>query len=196
MGRRGNTFQVDVMALRRASPVLNDDLSRDGSVFTAGPGEPVLLTDADPGAMEVILNIVHARFDRVPEFPDVILLYNITIVAEQLKMLNVLRPWANSWAGILDDGPALESLQNGARGIYVEDLQRLSSFFHLRKITEFVKWFVSVVARTEKSPGGHLLCSSPDGADKVLWRHALGRNSVRLIITSKSFFHHLLPFAH
>ncbi|KAI0977538.1 hypothetical protein F4678DRAFT_477564 [Xylaria arbuscula] len=51
----------------------------------------------DPKPMALLLNIIHSRFDQVPDYISIQDLYNICILTDKRAMTHVLRPWARGW---------------------------------------------------------------------------------------------------
>ncbi|KAI5922765.1 hypothetical protein F4810DRAFT_701641 [Camillea tinctor] len=61
----------------------------------------VKLPEDDPKSMELLLNIVHGRFEFVPEHEARIPvddLYNLCVLADKYDMVHMLRPWARGWS--------------------------------------------------------------------------------------------------
>ncbi|KAK0638537.1 hypothetical protein B0T16DRAFT_462308 [Cercophora newfieldiana] len=63
----------------------------------------VKLPEDDAGGAEVLLDIVHTRFQRVPLTPEATSLYNLLVFADKYDMRRLLLPWADRWASHLAD---------------------------------------------------------------------------------------------
>lgn len=181
-------YVVDASALRRSSGLFNEVYGGDGGGFDQMP--PTLdFPDVDTAAMEVLLNIVHAKFIKVPEKPDLTLLCNIVLMADRFEMLHVLRPWAQRWADMTDDTDAWKSEQEDAPNI--EDLQRITCAYHLNRGAELMRWLLPVILKTSKSDDedGWLMYASPSpkgGQCLLPWRSAIPDNTSRIVLTSES----------
>ncbi|KAJ3573921.1 hypothetical protein NPX13_g4533 [Xylaria arbuscula] len=60
----------------------------------------VELPEDHPGAMELLFNIIHGRFDTIPRYNekiDVDVLYNISVITDKYDMAHILQPWARGW---------------------------------------------------------------------------------------------------
>ncbi|KAI0969669.1 hypothetical protein F4678DRAFT_480846 [Xylaria arbuscula] len=101
------SFTVCSKALARASPFWDKLLY---GVFREGKRRStqddnsewtIDLPEDDPEAMEVLLNIIHGRFDAVPKYhknsaiPDI---YEISVITDKYHMTHMIRPWARKWA--------------------------------------------------------------------------------------------------
>lgn len=99
-------FVVDSKILARASPAWKKLLDTEGKKLeqTRGGGklERVLkLPDDNNSAMEIFLNIVHGRFDRVSgydEFVYCVYFYSLCVLTHKYDMTRILRPWAKGWS--------------------------------------------------------------------------------------------------
>ncbi|KAK8232572.1 hypothetical protein HDK77DRAFT_498648 [Phyllosticta capitalensis] len=63
---------------------------------TSGDWE-IELPEDDPAALAVLLNIVHLRFDLVPDELGFALLLQITVLTDKYDITRLIRPWATSW---------------------------------------------------------------------------------------------------
>jgi hypothetical protein len=61
----------------------------------------VCLPDDEPSAMQVILDIVHGNFDKVPVTPWALDLYHVVVIADKYHMFRCLRPWAAHWRRVV-----------------------------------------------------------------------------------------------
>ncbi|CAN8101150.1 unnamed protein product [Discula destructiva] len=190
VGENCKEFVVDASALRRSSSVFSDRiiLSKDASL---APGAPRILElpDVEPAAMEVLLNMVHARFISVPDKPDLKLLHSVVLLADRYEMTNLLQPWAQGWAQgwahMTTETYAAKLEQQGAPNI--EDLQRITCLYYLRSLPELVICFLQVVVATAKSDSGRLVYTSsqPDGRQRqLLWKDGIPHNTAKLFLTS------------
>ncbi len=93
-------YQVCSRTLSRSSPVWKAMLYRP---FMEGKPEDkdaewvVTLPEDSTAAFEVILGILHVQFERVPKYPSLALLFQITIATDKYDLTHILRPWSNSW---------------------------------------------------------------------------------------------------
>ncbi|OLN88258.1 hypothetical protein CCHL11_00241 [Colletotrichum chlorophyti] len=93
-------FVVCSRALGRSSPVLKTMLF--GGFAESRPAENggewiVDLPEDATEAMEIVLNIVHGRFNLVPEKLTLMRLYDVLTITEKYDMTVIARPWARSW---------------------------------------------------------------------------------------------------
>ncbi|KAF6829363.1 hypothetical protein CPLU01_08005 [Colletotrichum plurivorum] len=93
-------FVVCSRALGRSSPVLKTMLF--GGFAESRPAEDggewsVDLPEDATEAMEIVLNIVHGRFNLVPEKLSLSRLYDVLTITEKYDMTVITRPWARSW---------------------------------------------------------------------------------------------------
>lgn len=123
-------FNASSRALARASPVFDKMLygnfaesksKDDGNCWTVD-----LPTDS-PSAVEILLNITHARFQLVPRTPSIDELYDLTVLTDFYDATASLAPWADSWMSTireLPDDPGLTpkllwvSWQLGRAGLF------------------------------------------------------------------------------
>ncbi|KAJ3577469.1 hypothetical protein NPX13_g3099 [Xylaria arbuscula] len=63
----------------------------------SGSEQTIKLYKDDPKPIALLLNIVHSRFDQVPNYISIQDLYNISILTDKYAMTHVLRPWARGW---------------------------------------------------------------------------------------------------
>ncbi|KAJ0325089.1 hypothetical protein COL922a_013648 [Colletotrichum nupharicola] len=61
------------------------------------------LPDDDTESMQIMLNMMHARFDWVPQSISVQELYEMLVLVDKYDALDVIRPWAQGWADALKD---------------------------------------------------------------------------------------------
>ncbi|KAI1850399.1 hypothetical protein JX266_004257 [Neoarthrinium moseri] len=101
-------FRVDSRAIARASRVFKRMLfggfAESRKPESAGESWTVRLPVDTPGAMEVILRIMHGQVHLVPMFDPLdskhgssSLVYYITILTDKYDLTTLLRPWANNW---------------------------------------------------------------------------------------------------
>ncbi|KAH8883234.1 hypothetical protein GQ53DRAFT_699818 [Thozetella sp. PMI_491] len=57
----------------------------------------VQLPEDDPTALTIILDIIHGRFDDIPQTLEVDALLNLTILTDKYDLAHLLRPWAKGW---------------------------------------------------------------------------------------------------
>ncbi|KAF4971073.1 hypothetical protein FSARC_2021 [Fusarium sarcochroum] len=90
---------VDSRALCRASTELQAVLSRSGkeNTNTNTNSWTVDLPDDDPTPFALLLNLIHARFEKIPAQVSVNQLYGICVLTSKYKMTEVLRPVAERW---------------------------------------------------------------------------------------------------
>ncbi|KAI1780741.1 hypothetical protein F4818DRAFT_435938 [Hypoxylon cercidicola] len=100
-------FVVDSKMLARASPAwkkLVDGVFAEDKKAEAQDGKPervLKLPDDNHAAMEIFLNIIHGRFDRVSgyeEFVYCVYLYSLCVLTDKYDMTRILRPWAKGWS--------------------------------------------------------------------------------------------------
>jgi hypothetical protein len=47
--------------------------------------------------MEILFNIIHSHFDRIPEVLSLQRLFKVLVVAEKYDMTQLVRPWIKDW---------------------------------------------------------------------------------------------------
>ncbi|OTA99379.1 hypothetical protein M426DRAFT_325179 [Hypoxylon sp. CI-4A] len=129
------TFVVCPKALARASPVWKKLLYggfAESIQPEKGSGEEwiVKLPEDDPKTMEIVLNIIHCRFDRVPTsvrqlmllsdnggFINIYTLYHLTVLTDKYDLSRILQPWASRWVRDLPDAdptnPTAQRIMDG-----------------------------------------------------------------------------------
>ncbi|KAI0836447.1 hypothetical protein F5Y06DRAFT_305218 [Hypoxylon sp. FL0890] len=108
------TFVVCPKTLARASPFFKR-LLYGGFAESIRPDRNIEkewnpeLPEDSPEAMEIFLNIVHSRFDKIPIFVNPILwnstttilsyrtLYQLTVLTDKYDLTRILRPWVQNW---------------------------------------------------------------------------------------------------
>ncbi|OBR09167.1 Nuclear pore protein-like protein [Colletotrichum higginsianum IMI 349063] len=97
-------YLVCSKALARASPVFAKMLygsfaeRRPSPVGAhADPDWTVYLPEDRQQPLELLLDVAHGRFDRVPDRLDVARLYQLLVVAEKYDATGMTRPWARGW---------------------------------------------------------------------------------------------------
>ncbi|GJC87636.1 hypothetical protein ColLi_10474 [Colletotrichum liriopes] len=94
------TYFVCSKALARASTVFGKMLY--GGFAESRPANTheswtVELPEDRQEPMELLLHIVHGRFDMVPEQLELTRLYQLLVVAEKYDATRITRPWARGW---------------------------------------------------------------------------------------------------
>lgn len=97
---KAKTFFVCSKALSRASTVFRKMLY--GGFAESRPSDAhqtwtVELPEDRQEPLELMLNIVHGRFDMVPEQLDLTHLYKLLVVTEKYDATAIARPWAKGW---------------------------------------------------------------------------------------------------
>jgi hypothetical protein len=96
-------FLVCARAMARASKVWDKMLfgnwAESKQKLPANTAATWLVTfpDDDPTAVELILNIIHGRFNKVPTTLPTEELYNLTILTDKYDLTWQLSPWADIW---------------------------------------------------------------------------------------------------
>lgn len=107
VGSLGAEFVVCSKTMARSSPFWKKMLYGDfaegkKSQSRGGKGEWVVKLPEDNSiAMEIILNIIHGRFDRIPGYEDFVYtthFYNLCVLTDKYDMTHILRPWARGWS--------------------------------------------------------------------------------------------------
>jgi hypothetical protein len=57
----------------------------------------VIFPEDNPISVELILNIIHGRYNKVPESLSVQELFNLTVLTDKYDLTSQLRPWAAAW---------------------------------------------------------------------------------------------------
>ncbi|TLD15578.1 uncharacterized protein PgNI_00586 [Pyricularia grisea] len=93
-----HSFQVDSHSLCRHSSVFKAMLT--GPWLESRPAEGkwiVKLPEDSPRGLEVLLNIVHGRFDLVPKTLANDHLFDVCVEADKRDMIKTLGPWTANW---------------------------------------------------------------------------------------------------
>jgi hypothetical protein len=94
-------FRVCSGTMRRASPVWKKMLfgpwkeskPSDGAWF-------VDLPDDKPWPVQILLAIIHSKFNLVYSFMTLSQLHDILVVTDKYDMISVIRPWASDWVQV------------------------------------------------------------------------------------------------
>ncbi|KAI1128335.1 hypothetical protein F5Y10DRAFT_177310 [Nemania abortiva] len=103
------TFVVCSKTLSRASRVwktlLYGGFAESKPSCNSSASEWVVnLPDDNPKAMAAILNIIHSRFESLPQTTDLINLddlYELTVLTDKYDLTTILRPWASIWMNFI-----------------------------------------------------------------------------------------------
>ncbi|KAL2266235.1 hypothetical protein VTJ83DRAFT_5587 [Remersonia thermophila] len=108
-GSAKQQFRVCSSTLRRAAPVWKAMLFGPWRESKPAAGPWIVdLPEDDPKALRVLLDILHSNFATVPETIDKISdLKKILDLTDKYDMLSRIRPWAKSWAAILQHKPSI-----------------------------------------------------------------------------------------
>ncbi|OHE93820.1 hypothetical protein CORC01_10841 [Colletotrichum orchidophilum] len=101
-------FRVCASALRRSSQVWEKMLF--GPFEESKPAFGIWLVNLpkdNPGALEIILNIIHANFPLVPNSPSLFELYEVFQLANKYDMISALQPWAVAWSNVAESDAAV-----------------------------------------------------------------------------------------
>lgn len=83
----------------------------------------------NPKAFEIVLDIIHAQFHKVPEEMTVEMLANIAVVVDDLNCRNSVSFFAKLWYSKLKDGLCHEICSNLVRIIFISSVLGLSEVF-------------------------------------------------------------------
>lgn len=61
------------------------------------------LPDDDTESVQIMLNMMHARFDWVPQRISIQDLYEMLVLPDKYDALDVVRPWARGWVDAVSD---------------------------------------------------------------------------------------------
>ncbi|KAF4827947.1 hypothetical protein CGCTS75_v007761 [Colletotrichum tropicale] len=104
VGPEQSTFKVCSRTVARASPVFMRMLH--GRFKESRPESSdwiVDLPDDDTEPMQIMLNMMHARFDWVPQRISIQGLYEMLVLVDKYDALDVIRPWARGWVDAVSD---------------------------------------------------------------------------------------------
>ncbi|RGP79088.1 hypothetical protein FLONG3_2770 [Fusarium longipes] len=87
---------VDSRALGRASNKLHAVISQNIKDDTDGPWT-IEFPEDDPKSFSILLNLVHARFEKLPAHVTLDQLFGVCTLANKYNMASVLRPVAERW---------------------------------------------------------------------------------------------------
>ncbi|KAI1488957.1 hypothetical protein F5X96DRAFT_44209 [Biscogniauxia mediterranea] len=96
-------FTVCSKVISRASPVMKKMLYGGFSESKNSGNHPwtIRLPEDNPKALEVILNIIHLRFDQVSSSVTTFdAIYDITVLTDKYDLTRVIRPWVGEWRNI------------------------------------------------------------------------------------------------
>ncbi|KAI1348545.1 hypothetical protein F5Y01DRAFT_292100, partial [Xylaria sp. FL0043] len=104
-------FIVCSRALSRASRVwrtlLYGGFAESKPSFASSASDWVVkLPEDDPRAMGFILDIIHSRFESLPrinESIDTEFLYQLTVLTDKYDLTAIVRPWASTWMGFIEN---------------------------------------------------------------------------------------------
>ncbi|KAM0564031.1 hypothetical protein ACHAPJ_000239 [Fusarium lateritium] len=88
---------VDSRALCRFSGKLQTMLTQSSKENDGGSMWTVSLPEDDPAPFALLLNLIHARFEKIPAQVSINQLYGVCILTNKYKMTEVLRPVADRW---------------------------------------------------------------------------------------------------
>ena len=99
-GKERREFLVCSRTVARASPVFKAMLY--GNFKEARPADPteswiVELPEDDADSTEILFNIIHSHFDRIPDALSLQSLFAALIVTEKYDMTQLVRPWIKAW---------------------------------------------------------------------------------------------------
>ncbi|QPC75641.1 hypothetical protein HYE68_006393 [Fusarium pseudograminearum] len=87
---------VDSRALGRASAKLHAAISQNVKDDTGGRWT-IEFPEDDPKSFAILLNLIHARFEKVPANVKLDRLFDVCVLADKYGMTSVLRPVAERW---------------------------------------------------------------------------------------------------
>ncbi|CAF3592176.1 unnamed protein product [Fusarium graminearum] len=87
---------VDSRALGRASAKLHATITQNGKDDT-GDRWAIEFPEDDPKSFAILLNLIHARFEKVPANVKLDRLFDVCVLANKYDMTSVLRPVAERW---------------------------------------------------------------------------------------------------
>ncbi|KAG5755748.1 hypothetical protein H9Q69_006012 [Fusarium xylarioides] len=93
----GRLMLVDSRALGRVSPRLKEIVSLNQKDTEDGDDWTIELPDDNPVPFTVLMNLIHARFEKVPAKVSLKKLYGACILTSKYEMTQVLRPVAERW---------------------------------------------------------------------------------------------------
>ncbi|KAK1845993.1 nuclear pore protein-like protein [Colletotrichum chrysophilum] len=111
VGPEQSSFKVCSRTVSRVSPVFMRMLH--GRFKESRPESSdwiVDLPDDDTESMQIMLNMMHARFDWVPQRISIPDLYEMLVLVDKYDALDVIQPWARGWVDSVGedlDQPAL-----------------------------------------------------------------------------------------
>ncbi|KAK0706013.1 hypothetical protein B0T26DRAFT_861902, partial [Lasiosphaeria miniovina] len=111
-------FRVCSSALRRASPVWKKMLFGLWAEAKPKEGQWVVSLPDDPStALEVILDIIHARFQCLPNTftPSLTQIYQILILVDKYDVVHVIRPCVKEWTKTLESVTKIPASDRAAR---------------------------------------------------------------------------------
>ena len=90
-------------ALARASPTFFNTLLYGNFAEAKGRQNGdwrIDLPEDDPHALCLLLNIIHGRFERVPDQLSEDHLYRVIVLTDKYGLAHILRPWVRSWLNL------------------------------------------------------------------------------------------------
>lgn len=134
--RHRHQFRVCSRSLSRASPVFKAMLYGCFGEANRPPQQEswvVLLPEDDPKAAELMLSIVHSRFENLPANLAMTWLRDILVFSDKYDMTKAIRPWAQTWFPpryLLQESPDYITAINiawelGAEAVLANVVQRL-----------------------------------------------------------------------
>ncbi len=134
-----------------ASPVFRamlDGNFKEGCDLTSNGKVQVPLTDDDPAAFAIVLNIIHGHNRRVPREVDLELLTEISILVDKYQMVEVVEFFAESW---------IEGLKPGLPKDYGSEKQNVHKWIGISWVFDLSNEFKSITKLTGTSTGAGLV---------------------------------------
>ncbi|CCC07151.1 unnamed protein product [Sordaria macrospora k-hell] len=96
---KSKRFRVCSRALRRQSPVWEQMLFGPWKESKPADGkEWVVHLVGDPaGPLEIVLSIIHGKFDTVPDRLPIETLHQLLIITNKYDITSIVRPWRGQW---------------------------------------------------------------------------------------------------
>lgn len=94
-------FKVSSTAMIRASPFWEKVFLGPWAESQPGHSKILNYTEDDPKSLEILLNTIHLRFNRVPQVLTLEVLASMAVLTDKFRATSVVGPWMNRWVEAL-----------------------------------------------------------------------------------------------
>ncbi|KAM0816779.1 hypothetical protein AB5N19_02581 [Seiridium cardinale] len=117
-------------------------------------------------AFEVIMQIVHFQFGKVPKSPSIDELFNICILTSKYECTHLIQPWAEKWSALLTGFANNEAVS-------LKNYKALWVAWVLGCVGPFREMTDSIILTSEMNANGELIHASGSRLEDVILPHGL-----------------------